>query len=625
MAEKFLLEMAETIKASIPGNNIQIEDQGNKAVISGDMECGIKGINVSIECSTSTIKIKGAREYKYPITEASKDIFQQEMIKKYNGDYNIYASGQMLAFSKFFSYQTSNEAINITKNAIAAMQDMVEEFENKCVNFMEKTEDDSSENEEYNPEANVNIVNVDNNYHAVSMTEQDNQAYDDEHKSFSEEIFDKLVTSIGGRRVGNEVTVSDEESGKITRCVLFPLDAEILVSVSTNVSHDIGAMYASFINANYPELRSAYDTDNELFTVRRYSSPDKYAPEETEEYLKMCSTAIDACVQNYKATLTKKDSSDFASDVQQILAEQTETVAEREKVVASREEAMAQKEQEMLAREAELNKKLKEVEAEKAKMQAEAEKEQKRLEEHEKEMQDKIKEYEDRNTRDILNIQQLANQVAALQNRQNALGNVDKDAEEEIFRMKSKVQQLTSQKIALESKLTEKINLKEKRIRELSDTISEKNAEISKINLNIDDMVQSKVTTELGKTEKKMKSMESQLKEIGHILTPEDLIEYLEQYDDMEIKKFHAPNAEVVAYNDGALEIRIRIGDMNYVDVSREASLKDQVLRVLNSKHGDVKFFSKDNKIIARAYFKKNASTADVDDLIATLASNFNK
>ena len=47
-------------------------------------------------------------------------------------------SGQMLAFSKFFSYQTSNEAINITKNAIAAMQDMVEEFENKCVNFMVK-------------------------------------------------------------------------------------------------------------------------------------------------------------------------------------------------------------------------------------------------------------------------------------------------------------------------------------------------------------------------------------------------------------------------------------------------------------------------------------------------------
>ena len=29
MAEKFLLEMAEAIKASIPGNNIQVEDLGS--------------------------------------------------------------------------------------------------------------------------------------------------------------------------------------------------------------------------------------------------------------------------------------------------------------------------------------------------------------------------------------------------------------------------------------------------------------------------------------------------------------------------------------------------------------------------------------------------------------------
>ena len=93
--------------------------------------------------------------------------------------------------------------------------------------------------------------------------------------------------------------------------------------------------------------------------------------------------------------------------------------------------------------------------------------------------------------------------MAALQNRQNALGNVDNDAEEEIFRMKSKVQQLTSQKIALESKLTEKINLKEKRIRELSDTISEKNAEISKINLNIDDMVQIRLRQNLEKPKRR--------------------------------------------------------------------------------------------------------------------------
>ena len=112
----------------------------------------------------------------------------------------------------------------------------------------------------------------------------------------------------------------------------------------------------------------------------------------------------------------------------------------------------------------------------------------------------------------------------------------------------------------------------------------------------------------------------------GDDLPTESGCEYDDQYvSSVTLNTENVDNAEVVAYNDGALEIRIRIGDMNYVDVSREASLKDQVLRVLNSKHGDVKFFSKDNKIIARAYFKKNASTADVDDLIATLSSNFNK
>ena len=50
----------------------------------------------------------------------------------------------------------------------------------------------------------------------------------------------------------------------------------------------------------------------------------------------------------------------------------------------------------------------------------------------------------------------LLSPLAALQDRQNALGKTDNEAEEEVFRMKQKVQQLVGQKIALEKKLTEK-------------------------------------------------------------------------------------------------------------------------------------------------------------------------
>ena len=64
---------------------------------------------------------------------------------------------------------------------------------------------------------------------------------------------------------------------------------------------------------------------------------------------------------------------------------------------------------------------------------------------------------------------------------------------------------------------------------------------------------------------------------------------------------------------------------MNYVDVTRDAALKDSILRKLNTKYSDYKFFSKDNKITGRGYFSKTSTAAEVDVLIETLAANFSK
>lgn len=489
---------------------------------------------------------------------------------------------------------------------------------------MEKEVDNKNSSEEYNPEDNINIVNVDNSFHAVSTTEQDNSNYEEQHNNYAKKVFYDLAKRLDADVNGNEMSAVYADDTTI-RCVLFPLDAEILVSVSVHATRDIGAMYASYITSNYPELMSSFDEESGLFSVRTYSSPDEYEPEGTQDLLELCITASKACVNEYKQTLEKKDSADFASDVQQILAEQTETVWEREKAVAAREEEMANKEAEMMQREEELNQKLKELEEEKKRIQNEAEEERQKMKDHEAEMEEKIKAYEDRNTKDILNIQQLANQVAALQNRQNALGKVDDKAEEEIFRMKNKVQQLTSQKIALEKKLTEKITGKDAKIRELSDVITQKDSEYKKLESNIDDRVNSRVSDEVKKTDVKIKQLEAELSKIGHILTPEEMIDYLEQYIDAKIAKRHASNAEFVVYNDEALEIRIRFGETNYVDVTREAALKDTILRKLNTKHGDIKFFSKENKITARSYFKKNATVEEVDDLIASLSAHFTK
>lgn len=621
MAEEILMGIANKIKEIIP--EAEITEAGEKVLITAEHEIGIKGISITIECSTRSIKVKGSREYKYPITDKAVEEFQEEMLSKYPG-YSIYVSGQILSYSKVFTYQDELYAINEIKNNIDIIEDAVLTFENDCVNFMEKEVDNKNSSEEYNPEDNINIVNVDNSFHAVSTTEQDNSNYEEQHNNYAKKVFYDLAKRLDADVNGNEMSAVYADDTTI-RCVLFPLDAEILVSVSVHATRDIGAMYASYITSNYPELMSSFDEESGLFSVRTYSSPDEYEPEGTQDLLELCITASKACVNEYKQTLEKKDSADFASDVQQILVEQTETVWEREKAVAAREEEMANKEAEMMQREEELNQKLKELEEEKKRIQNEAEEERQKMKDHEAEMEEKIKAYEDRNTKDILNIQQLANQVAALQNRQNALGKVDDKAEEEIFRMKNKVQQLTSQKIALEKKLTEKITGKDAKIRELSDVITQKDSEYKKLESNIDDRVNSRVSDEVKKTDVKIKQLEAELSKIGHILTPEEMIDYLEQYTDAKIAKRHASNAEFVVYNDEALEIRIRFGETNYVDVTREAALKDTILRKLNTKHGDIKFFSKENKITARSYFKKNATVEEVDDLIASLSAHFTK
>lgn len=618
MEENYLIKMGEDIKSLIPGNPAIYNNNDTISIVIDNMEAGVKGINVNIECSASTVKIKGARKYKYPMNEASIEEFQKKILDKYQG-YGIYVSGQTLSFSKFFSYQSEAEAVDVVRSTLEVIRDTVVIFEETCVNFLDKNTE--TEQEEYDPEKNVNLINVDNNYHAVITTEQDNTSYKEEHINFTEEVFDKLLAKLGGTKHNNEFVIHDDQSGKTIRCVLFAEEAEIMVSISIPAPGDVGAMYSSYIHANYPEIMSTYNTEEEVFTVRGYASPDKYAPEETENFLKMCDTAIDACVQTYTQTLEKKDSTDFASDLQKLLNEQSEGVIEREKTVSAREEEIAAKEEEMKARERELQDRIQQLEQEKDEIQNEK----LRLQEREANMKNEIKEYEDRNTQDILKLKQLANQVSLLQNRQNSLGQGDDKAEEEIFRLTSKVKQMTSQKIALEKKLTEKIVNRESHIRQLSDVISQKDTEIRKLKTHVDDMVQSRVTEEVQKTTEHVQQLEKKVSEIGHILTPEDFIRYLRQFDDMEVKKFHAPNAKFVVYNDESLEIRVRFGVTNYVDVSKVATLKDQIIRKLNTKYGDVKFFSKDNRIIARTYFHKNATAKEVEEVIESLSAHFAK
>lgn len=616
-----LKKIYEKIESLFPEMTIVKND--NNLSVTGEYDIGVKGFSMSIDCSETTVKIKCNREYTYPISSRSVDEFQGEMLERNQG-YSIYVNGQTLYFSKFFSYQTVDDAILGIENAITVMKDAVLLFEDKCVNFLETHNNVNVENDDYNPEDNINIVNVDNTFHAVSMSDEDSQQFKKEHKSVTKNAFEKLASDMNCIRKGNDIRKILDD-GREIRCSLFEEDSEILISVSIPVDKDVGAMYETYVHSNYPEVRASYNFKKGKFIVKQYANPDEYTPDATEESLRFCNAAIDSCINEYKDMLEKKDSASFASDVQQILEEHALSIEEKEREISKKEEELNRYLDAVKEKEKILKEQMDALAQEKNIAKHEIEIERKKIKEKEQQMQDLKNQYEAQNTRDILKIKELAGKVAALQNKQNVLLD-DNNTEEEIFRLTSKVSQLTTQRIAVEKKLKETISAKDERIRQLSDVISEKERNIDEIESNIEDAVKSRVQEEEKKTKDYIDNLEKQLSQIGHILTAEDMISFLNEFNDVEIKKFHAPNANFVVYNDGALEIRIRFGDTNYVDVSREASLKDQIIRKLNTKHADIKFFNgKDNKIIARSYFKINATVEEVDELIDTLSSHFTK
>ena len=79
MAEERLIGMAKKIKEFLP--EAEIKEADGNVILLAEHEIGIKGVNINIECKTGTVKIKGSREYKYPISEAAAEEFQDEMLQ----------------------------------------------------------------------------------------------------------------------------------------------------------------------------------------------------------------------------------------------------------------------------------------------------------------------------------------------------------------------------------------------------------------------------------------------------------------------------------------------------------------------------------------------------------------
>lgn len=603
----------------------KIEEDGDSVIATGDLKAGTKGMSVRIECDGKRVKVKGVREYGYLIDPKACEDFQSTVIQVYP-DCQCYVNGQTLTFSKFFSYEGVEESTGMIKLLLDNLSDIVSMFEGSCVRF--NVGEDyirQQEEDDYDPEKNVSLIDVDNTTRATTVTEADNEEYIGRSRNYAAETFERLCRDVGGESTG-EFEFRAVKDGKNIFCSYDPDDTAIIISVYVNATKDVASMYQSYISHNFDGIMCGFDDKNEAFIMTVYSYPDEYSPDETQKVFDLCLKAMDAAMSDYKQILEKKDSVGFASDVQELLSDQTSVIAEREKAVSAREADVEAREAELTRQMEALEERTRELEDEKAALEQEMEEERARVQEHEKKMEEEMHDYEVRNTKDILRIQQLAAQISELQNRLEILSQGGTGSEEELFRQKSRVQQLISQKAALEKKLNEKISEREGKIRELGDVIAQKDAEIHRLETGIDDMVKSRTAEEAKKTEAEMNDLRKQVESIGHVLTASDLVKHYRMTDEITAKKYHAPDGgQFVVFDDESLEIRIRIGDLNYVDISKKATVKDSNLKKLNSANIDIKFFSNRDKTVARAYFPINASEDEVDGLIDEISKFFTK
>lgn len=640
--DKNALTFCNDLLASL-GDGFKAEEGGDKnsKSFSGHIDAGTLGADVSINVLQSdsdrfNVRIKATQTYQYRVSEIDAAEWQAATNEKYdgNGGYSVYFTAPTLTFAKFFA--TSSGAFASAKasilKAIATIKKIIPDFEKKCVDFDVESEHTQTD---YDP-TNVEFKTVDDKFHMTATSEEDIEETINEDSAYAEEKFYELAEKYGLKK--EDVVETAQGLPTFTfkyddtdmAAVLHKDDGDIKLIAMTPATDETGAMYLSHSASAYPELTAKYNKERKRFTVKTDVFPYKYMPTAIDDAMAMLSACIKSCKEEWDDTLGKKDSEKFAIEMRNIMSEQAKKLTERETALSEKEKEIQNLQKEFEASKKELEEKERAFEEEKERFEKEKEKAEERIKKIQDEADGKVKKYEEQNTKDIMNMQTLAKQISLLQDKLNAApSSSDADVEDEITRLRAKTRQLTLQKASVEKEIKNITAEKDAKIKKLTDVISEKEQDIAAMKNEINTKVSAKVKKETLKSQEYVSGLEAQLKKIGHIITPDEIFEYYKKNegDDAGVEEKHARDATIISFKEGELDVAIRVGALCSIEVSKNTAASDKVLRRLNTKFGDIKFYISptQQQTTARAYFAPNASIEQIDNTLDRVLDNFRK
>lgn len=637
--DKYALAFCSDIYSSLEdGFKMEGDDTGTSKTISGHINAGALGADLRIDILQSgdkrfNIKIKATQSYKYRVSEIDAAEWQSETNEKYsNNGYSVYFTSPTLTFVKFLPVGIDDAATakSVITRAVAIIKKIIPDFEKRCVNFDMENEHKETE---YDP-TKVELKTVDDKFHATSASEEDAKAIEDEDSSYAKERFEDLAKKYKAEISENKKGLpsfkfKDGETDMMA--VLHSDDADIELFAIVPANDEAGAMYVSHAHSSYDDLTARYDKNSKLFTLKADVFPYKYTPTDVEDAIASLTAAAASCKAEWSDTLDKKDSEKFAMEMQNIMSEQAKKLTERENSLSEKEKEIENLKKEMESSKAELKDREEKLREREEEFEREKENTEEKIKKIKEEAEERVKKYEEQNTKDIMNMQSLAKQISLLQDRLNAApSSSDADAEDEIARLKAKTRQLTLQKASVEKEMKNVVSERDAKIKRLSDVITEREQDIAALKKEMNTKVSAKVEKETMKSQGYVSELESKLKNIGHIITPDEIFEYYKKNEDEDagVEEKHAANATIISFKDGELDVAIRVGDMLCsVEVSKNTVVSDKVLRRLNTKFGDIKFFISptQQQTTARAYFAPNASLDQIDSTLDRVLENFKK
>lgn len=621
---KNYLDIGREIVSLFPDKST-LTEKTDSAEVLYSIPVGKQDMTVKVVLKERMAIISSIKEYIYEIIENGRSAFNDSVIKRYGGLYQIYSSGNSISVTRRMVTDSHNEILQGIYDYNEILQAVVSEFELNCVNF--KLKASNAYQQEYDPEQ----VYMEEEPQQEDAASHSMDIFRKESSAYCRKIFNGLAR---GKQVvtktdGGQLFAYKARKGKM----MVSIDQEASSLQFTYVVNVESDMEAYSIKANiareYPDISIYYDANRKELALTLFLLPDPYMPEGPGKCVRNLFDAYESSLDFTKKTAV--DGQTLNQNLNQLFSRQMESLKRKEDILGQREEdlnstlEMVEKtKKELEERKANMEAEMQSLRDSVREKELELDKKAHELEEKEKNLTGQSNSMDEQKAQYLLNIQELNTEIQRLQDRAVQGGSSAADLQE-IQKLRGQLASATSARASMEKTLKTEIKDLQRKVEDLRSTLRQKEEENATIKNDMISQAEHYFDQDKIKYEKEIADLREAANLSGQEITLEKFTDFLKSKDEFtDVNIRHADDKEILVMEYKSLSIRIIFGDPLFADVSRNVkSVKKNSLERLNNEVSNTKFFTRNSEVVARQFFGRRVSCEALYDIVNGLISYF--